>query len=264
MVKQITGAKTVVTEALLLRSQLWSEADALATHAGHGSKHDDASAAEKHRTSPKAAGEDEQPDLSTSFPQFIGFCPTAGGASPAPKIHLDYAPRGARTHLRRYHPQLTAAASSVIAAEDRLAAAGVDLPTSYGSRPDCPRWGLLSIWRPLKPVRRDPLALGDTRTFRPEDYVPVIVKTPNLGVEGDHGTHDAESYLARYSEGHKWYWVDGMRPEEVLVIGLFDSEREKEDPIAGGGTLHSSIDLGEVDEAEEARESIELRCLAIW
>jgi hypothetical protein len=36
MVKRITGACKVITEALLLRSVHWTEEDAVATHAGHG------------------------------------------------------------------------------------------------------------------------------------------------------------------------------------------------------------------------------------
>jgi hypothetical protein len=252
MVKQVTGAKTVITEALLLRSAIWSEADALATHAGHGDN--EVKPAEKSQ---------EEKDLELGFPQFIGFSPQHGGASPAPKVHLDYAPNGARTHLRKYHPTMTATAKHIIEAEEKLLAEGKSLREEYASSGLGPRWALYSIWRPLKRVRRDPLALGDARTFLESDYVPVIVKTPNLGVlEDSKETHDTESYLARWSSGQKWYFISEQEPEEVLVIGLFDSERDKE-TVAAGGTLHSSVDL-EGTENEEPRESLELRCLAIW
>ncbi|OCT52860.1 GA4 desaturase [Cladophialophora carrionii] len=255
MVKQVTGAKTVITEALLLRSAIWSEADALATHAGHGDQ-------EGGEVKPAEKSQAEK-DLELGFPQFIGFSPQHGGASPAPKVHLDYAPNGARTHLRKYHPTMTAVAKPIIEAEEKLLAEGKSLRDEYASSGLGPRWALYSIWRPLKRVRRDPLALGDARTFLESDYVPVIVKTPNLGVsEESKETHDTESYLARWSSGQKWYFISEQEPEEVLVIGLFDSERDKE-TVAAGGTLHSSVDL-EGTENEEARESIELRCLAIW
>ncbi|EXJ60339.1 hypothetical protein A1O7_04491 [Cladophialophora yegresii CBS 114405] len=255
MVKQLTGAKTVITEALLLRSAIWSEADALATHAGHG---------EEAGGEVKPAGKSQEAkELELGFPQFIGFSPEHGGASPAPKVHLDYAPNGARTHLRKYHPTMTAVAKPIIEAEEKLLAEGKSLREEYAASGLGPRWALYSIWRPLKRVRRDPLALGDARTFLQSDYVPVIVKTPNLGVSEDSKeTHDTESYLARWSSGQKWYFISEQEPEEVLVIGLFDSQRDKE-TVAAGGTLHSSVDL-EGTENEEARESIELRCLAIW
>ncbi|KAI1624984.1 hypothetical protein EDD37DRAFT_372541 [Exophiala viscosa] len=251
MVRQMTGAKTVLTEALLIRSAIWSEQDALATHAGHG----------ENEPEPEQKSQ-EDTDLELGFPQFIGFSKKHGGASPAPKVHLDYAPNGARTHLRKYHPTMTTAAKEIIAAEDKLLAEGKSLRETYAESKLGPRWALFSIWRPLKRVHRDPLALGDARTFLERDYVPVIVKTPNLGIPGDISTHSTESYLAHWSEGQKWYFVPKQEPEEVLVIGLFDSERDKE-TVAAGGTLHSSVDLPGT-ENEEPRESVELRCLAIW
>jgi len=254
MVKRITGAKTVITEALLLRSAIWSEEDALATHAGHGQQKSLDRVHEKEKSQAET-------DLELGFPQFIGFSPTAGGASPAPKVHLDYAPNGARTHLKKYHPTMIATAQPIISAEERLLSEGKSLRETYAASKLGPRWALYSIWRPLKRVRRDPLALGDARTFQESDYVPVIVKTPNLGIK-ETLTHDTESYLAQWSEGQKWYFISNQEPEEVLVIGLFDSDREK-DTVAAGGTLHSSVDLPGT-EGEEPRESLELRCLAIW
>ena len=251
MLQCITGCKTVVPESLLLRSALWSESDALATHGGHGQELSADEEAQQRRLS----------ELETSFPQFIGFNPKFGGASPAPKIHLDYSPVGARTHVRCFHPGLTKAAEEVIEVEDRLASEGkgiADYKEAGG-----PRWALFSIWRPLKKVKRDPLALGDQRTFKPEDYVECMVKTPYLGREEMEGqTHDSASYLARWSEGQEWFWIEEQEPEEVLVIGLFDSEMEGVNK-ASGGTLHSSVELEEAV-GEEARESLELRCLAVW
>jgi len=255
MVRQVTGAKTVLTEALLLRSAVWSEQDALATHAGHGEKEEEKTAAEEAKSK-------EETELELGFPQFIGFSSKHGGASPAPKVHLDYAPNGARTHLRKYHPTMAAASKDIIAAEDTLTAEGKSLREDYAASKLGPRWALYSIWRPLKRVHRDPLALGDARTFLEEDYVPVNVNTPNLGIPGDTSVHVTESYLARWSSGQKWYFISKQEPEEVLVIGLFDSDRDKH-TVAAGGTLHSSVDLPGTED-EEPRESLELRVLAIW
>jgi hypothetical protein len=256
MLKRITGCRTVIPESCLLRSALWSESDALSTHAGHGDQSQTAVSAEEE------AQQKELSDLETGFPQFIGFNPKFGGASPAPKIHLDYAPGGARTHIRCFHPGLSEAAKEVIAVEDRLAQDGKGLDEYKNS--GGPRWALFSIWRPLKKVKRDPLALGDQRTFKSEDYVEVMVKTPYLGRKEMEGkTHDAASYLARWSEGHEWFWIEGQEPEEVLVIGLFDSEMEGVNR-ASGGTLHASVELEGGKEGEEARESLEVRCLAVW
>ena len=134
MLKALTGCSTVITETLLLRSQLWTESDALATHAGHGDQ-------PLQKSAEQMAQEKELSDLETGFPQFIGFHPVHGGASPAPKIHLDYAPGGARTHIRKYHPELTEAAKEIIEAEDKLEADGKAIQDHYNES-DGPRWAL--------------------------------------------------------------------------------------------------------------------------
>ena len=143
---------------------------------------------------------------------------------------------------------------------------------------DGPRWALFSIWRPLKTVRRDPLALSSTATFPKEDYVPFSVLFPT-GVKGcdddedgdgdgdGSAGHREEVYLAHGSskegEEHEWYWIKEQQPEEVLVIQLLDSEAEKEGRGVAGGVMHSAVTL-EGTEHEEARESVEVRCCAIW
>jgi len=127
MVKRITGAKKVVTEGLLLRSAIWTEEDALATHAGHGKKKTEQ---EESTEPPQSTGKDAL-EVNADFPQFIGFSASTGGASPAPKVHLDYAPNGARAHIRKYHPKLTSAAADVIAAEDRLLSSALSLKDHY-------------------------------------------------------------------------------------------------------------------------------------
>lgn len=51
-------------------------------------------------------------------------------------------------------------------------------------------------------------------------------------------------------------------PDEVFMVGLWDSDREG-DSVGAGGAMHSSVEL-EGQEGEEPRESLELRCFAIW
>jgi hypothetical protein len=81
MVKAVTGAKKVITEALLIRSVLWSEQDALATHAGHGN--DDKKPQEIAEEQQQKAKETQQANL--AFPQFIGFSPSQAAPPPPPK-----------------------------------------------------------------------------------------------------------------------------------------------------------------------------------
>ncbi|OTB00004.1 hypothetical protein M426DRAFT_76042 [Hypoxylon sp. CI-4A] len=240
MMKQLTGCQKVITESFLLRTSVWTETDSLATHA------EDASRAS---------------ELETGFPQFIGFNPQHGGASPASKIHLDFSPSGARVHIRNFHPGIVAASADIIRHEDALAAAGGDLAGSYRDSGG-PRWALYSIWRPLKTVDRDPLAAMDQRSFGREDCLPVDIHFPSLGL-GRNETHLSEALVVRHSENHKWHWIEKQMPEEVLVLRFFDSDAEADGHIAGGGTFHSSVELPGT-ENEAARESLEIRCLCIW
>lgn len=254
MLRQITGCKHVIPDGLILRAGKETDDDAVAIHVqrtNEGLQVGDV---------PEATGKRSQLDLITNFPQFIGFDPTQGGGQPSAKVHLDYRPSGARTHLRKFHPKYTEAAADIIQAEDALLAEGKDLKTHYKTSSG-PRWAIYSIWRPLKTVRRDAIAVNDQRTVQPEDYVGSRMLFPNLGQPGAAGIHDIDCYLSRYSEGHKWYWVEEQKPEEAVIITFFDSDAEKDG--RPGGILHSSVELPGTED-QETRESVELRCLCIW
>jgi hypothetical protein len=190
----------------------------------------------------------------------VGFKAGAGG-SPAPKVHLDFAPAGARTHLRKYDQRATDMAAAIIEAEDKLLASGI-APEDLKDHYDGPRWAMFSVWRPLKTVRRDPLALSDCRSFPKKDYVEFKVLFPS-GVEGGEETHRESVYLAYGSEKHEWHWISNQEPDEVLIIQLFDSEAEKNGLGVAGGVMHSSVHI-DGTQNEEARESVEVRCTVIW
>jgi len=234
LLKEITGGQTVFTDSLVMRTTTHTEVDGLARV--------------------------EDKDELAAFPKMVGTKAGAGG-SPAPKVHLDYAPAGARTHLRNYHPLTRKLAGAVIEAEDRLLASGVS-PTELPGIYDGPRWAMFSIWRPLKTVRRDPIALSDCRTFPKEDYVNFSVLCPT-GVDDGSSSHRESVFLAHASENHAWHWISNQEPDEVLVIQLFDSDAEKNGLGVAGGVMHSSVEI-EGTENEEARESIEVRCTVIW
>jgi hypothetical protein len=236
LLKQITGGKTIFTDQLVMRNNIHTEVDGL------------------------AAKEDKE---ASQFPKMVGTKAGAGG-SPAPKVHLDYAPAGARTHLRKYHTRTSELAAAVIEAEDKLLVKGV-APEELKDHYDGPRWAMFSLWRPLKTVRRDPLALSDCRSFPKKDYVDFNVLFPT-GVKSDGSneeSHKESVFLAYGSEKHEWHWISNQEPDEVLVIQLFDSDAEKNGLGVAGGVMHSSVHI-EGTESEEARESVEVRCTVIW
>lgn len=246
---QVTGGKSVFTDSLVMRNNTHTEVDGLARSEDRNEE------AENNSQDPD--GSPEIPD----FPKMVGVATGAGG-SPAPKVHLDYAPAGARTHLRKYHSQTARLAAPIISAEDRLLATGM-APEALPQHYDGPRWAMFSVWRPLKTVKRDPLALSDCRSFPKSDYVRLNVMFPTNCGEGAEEAHPEESFLAYGSEAHEWHWISNQKPEEVLIIQLFDSEAEKEGRGVAGGVMHSSVDI-DGTEAEEARESLEVRCTVMW
>lgn len=245
LVRKITGCTSTVVESAILRSQLHTEVDTL---------------------SKEPSGAEFSDDDAGPCPRMIGFS-SEGGASPAPKVHLDFSPLGARTHIRKYHRDIALVAEPVIRAENRLLESGVKWDelrdhyrgTGEGGDDGVPRFALFSIWRPLKTVHRDPLALSSCASFPTSDYVPIDVVQPsgryiprhlsemidpthsprqkmNGGHEQQNGnqeapTHLSNSYLAyapsdKERKGHSWHFISKQDPAEVLIIQLFDNEME--------------------------------------
>lgn len=244
LVKRITGCKSTVVESAIMRNNVHSEVDSLSKEpSGLESSHDDAG----------------------PCPRMIGFS-SAGGASPAPKVHLDFSPLGARTHIRKYHRNVALAARLVIQAENKLLKSGVnwdELKDYYRGTQEgddgVPRFALFSIWRPLKKVHRDPLGLSSCASFPTSDYVAIDFVEPSgrhipphlsqmidpthplhqdltegheqKAVDEEGPTHLSNSYLAyapsdKDRKGHGWHFISEQGPTEVLIIQLFDSEME--------------------------------------
>ena len=244
LVKRVTGCKSTVVESAVLRNTLHTEVDAL---------------------SKEPSGADFSHDDVGPCPRMMGFS-SAGGASPAPKVHLDFSPLGARTHIRKYHRNVALAAEPVIQAENRLLKSGVnwdELKDHYrgtGEGDDgVPRFALFSIWRPLRTVNRDPIGLSSCASFPTSDYVAIDVVEPSgrhipphlsqiidpthpLRQDSTEGheknivyeeapSHLSNSYLAyapsdKDRKGHGWHFISNQEPTEVLIIQLFDNEME--------------------------------------
>ncbi|KAJ9605932.1 hypothetical protein H2200_009781 [Cladophialophora chaetospira] len=125
------------------------------------------------------------------------------------------------------------------------------------------RWGIINVWRPIKPVRRNPLALCDMRSVPDEDLIPVYTRAPR-----DYGSYTADkmaksyqSLTAKASPSHSWHYASGMTPDEVLMLQIFDTNKAADG--SSRRTLHSAF-AHPNDEALEPRESIEVRSLVFW
>lgn len=141
-----------------------------------------------------------------------------------------------------------------------------NVPASSQPRLLQSRWSITNVWRPLKPVRKDPLAICDGRTVSESDLHPITVTVPPKG--STPGGYDQttkgdgfELLQLGWNAEQRWYYASGMTPEEVLLIKIFDTKGNA--GLARGGP-HSAFVDPEAEEGSEARESIEIRCLLFW
>ena len=107
---------------------------------------------------------------------------------------------------------------------------------------------IINVWRPIHhPILKDPLAVADAHSVPDTDLVPVGLIYPD---------RRGETYTVKPNKGHKWYFLYGQTPEEVLLIKCFDTKvdgRARRVP-------HTAF-VNKETEGERPRESIEVRAL---
>ncbi|KAF7556131.1 hypothetical protein G7Z17_g1672 [Cylindrodendrum hubeiense] len=107
---------------------------------------------------------------------------------------------------------------------------------------------IINVWRPIKTVQRDPLALADAFSVFDSDLVVTELIYPN---------RRGETYAVRHNESQKWFYKSYLSPEEVILIKCFDSKKD--------GRARRVPHTAFVDPSSEPdappRESIEVRAL---
>jgi hypothetical protein len=111
---------------------------------------------------------------------------------------------------------------------------------------------LVNVWRPIEPVLSAPLAVCDAASVKREDLVfgPIGGKSAS-GVEG------ASGWNLAYNAAHRWHYVAGMQPDEVLVFKLCDTDEQRVQWAA-----HTSFEDPSSPPDAPPRRSIEVRTLA--
>lgn len=206
--------------------------------------------------------------------------PTSRSVEPARGMHVDYTLTGLRAAIRHCRADFRAAGATHLAAlDDSTATTGDRVDSSICERSDASvqaakaqRIAAYSIWRPLAKVTRDPIAVLDWQSARPErwrrfDYRSTgyegefllegcAINAPEekkLGVQGaEEGEEEKEQ---------RWYYVKEQMPDEVMVIKFADSEGMLDEGVAGGCGHGSPAIVGQDG---ETRESVEARVLAFW
>ncbi|OKL57355.1 hypothetical protein UA08_07540 [Talaromyces atroroseus] len=110
------------------------------------------------------------------------------------------------------------------------------------------RYQIINVWRPIKAIYKDPLAVADAHSVPDSDLVPVKLIYPD---------REGETYTVKANKEHKWYYRYGQTPEMVTLIKCFDSKvdgRARRVP-------HSAFVNPETETGFPERESIEVRAL---
>lgn len=127
------------------------------------------------------------------------------------------------------------------------------------------RWAIINIWRPLKPVPRDPLAVSDARSFSDDDLLEIYGRVPGKEQKKDYDAATKGSgfgmLYGKYAPDQKWYYMSDMKPDQVVLIKCYDS---KKDGKTSRRTPHTAFVDPRTQNVEEARQSLELRCLVFF
>jgi hypothetical protein len=117
------------------------------------------------------------------------------------------------------------------------------------------RYVLINVWRPIAVVHRAPFAVCDASTVAASDLNDSEVH----GGLGDPNRPTLYGYSVSFNPNQRWYYVPQMRPEEVLVFKLYDSDSSRVQWTAHSAFAHPST-------APDAppRESIEIRTISFF
>lgn len=111
------------------------------------------------------------------------------------------------------------------------------------------RYQIINVWRPIKTIFKDPIAVADSTSVPDKDLV---------GAEMTEDGFVGESWVVRHNPEHRWCFKYKQTPEDVLLIKCFDSEKD-----VARRALHSAFEDGEYRDCE-SRQSIEVRCLVLY
>ncbi|RKU41361.1 hypothetical protein DL546_002423 [Coniochaeta pulveracea] len=113
------------------------------------------------------------------------------------------------------------------------------------------RFQIINVWRPIKTIHKDPLAVADGKTVPDSDLIPASILLKN----GER----KESFTVLPNPRHRWFYKYRQTPDEVMLIKCFDSDES----VPARRAPHTAFaDPDELD--KEDRESIEVRTLVLY
>jgi len=114
------------------------------------------------------------------------------------------------------------------------------------------RFAIVNVWRSIKgPVLDTPLAVCDARSVGAGDLEACEIRYQD---------RSGKIYLVRHSTRHHWFYYSAMDRNEALIFKQYDSLINSVSRF----TPHAAFDHPDATEFTPLRESIEVRCLAIF
>ncbi|KAJ5921007.1 hypothetical protein N7466_009333 [Penicillium verhagenii] len=109
------------------------------------------------------------------------------------------------------------------------------------------RYQIINVWRPIKTILKDPLAVANAHSVPDSDLVPLKLIYPN---------REGETYSVKPDANIKWYYRYAQTPDLVTLIKCFDSKTDGR----ARRVPHTAF-VNPDTEHEAGRESIEVRAL---
>ncbi|KAK7540283.1 hypothetical protein IWX49DRAFT_601252 [Phyllosticta citricarpa] len=155
-----------------------------------------------------------------------GFFGSPGKQQPGRTVHCDQTPKGAIRRARQYAGD---------EAEDLLKG----------------RFRIINVWRPINcPVQDWPLATMDGSSLDEKNLHATDLWKHQWEELGS-------TYNISHGPGQKWYYLGGQRPDEALLIKIYDNKPD----VAAKLCPHCAFEHPETKPDAPRRESIEVRCL---
>tara|TARA_B100000674_G_scaffold185418_2_gene150364 strand:- start:9085 stop:9909 length:825 start_codon:yes stop_codon:yes gene_type:complete len=128
----------------------------------------------------------------------------------------------------------------------------IDLLGSESERWLRKRYAFINVWRPLRgPILDFPLGFIDSKSLSSADFVDSELRYQD---------RVGHIYSVVNNPDHRWYYLEQMMPEEILLLKCFDSETKGQARYTG----HAAFKHPSFSESHLPRRSIETRTIAFY
>ena len=114
------------------------------------------------------------------------------------------------------------------------------------------RFAFVNVWKPITyPAEDKPLAICDARSILADDFITTLMH---------YRDRTGEVYALRYNPDHRWCYARNLRPDEALLLKVYDSDRTGPARFAA----HSAFSDPSTRPDAPPRRSIEVRTIAFF